>query len=117
MFNLSSRSTRVNRSQFETTVEQICIVRNERGRRAQGDPLLRSSLRSLSNSDKRSALIALKQFRETPDLSNQHRLIIAIAIDKLRSPWISTLKILRQLNALLSYIVIVMRLLWRWGSS
>jgi len=109
MPNRGDLSTGMNRSKRQATVDQIRIVRRARGRWAQGDPLLQSSLRSLSNDDTKSALIALELFTETPDLSNQHRIIIKIAIKKLR-PWLNFWIVLRRIYAILSFAMTALKL-------
>ena len=99
-------STGAKQLRFKAARTQISLVRRERGCRAPGEVLLLSALRSLSREDGGAAFKALKQFRQVPDLSIQHRLIINIACSKLRLSgiisWNSIHQVLKVVALLLS---------------
>jgi len=101
-------STGAKQLRFKAARSQIALVRRERGSSAHGEVLLLSALRSLSREDGGAAFKALNQFRQVPDLSNQHRLIIKIACSKLRLSgilsWNSIQQVLKVVSLLLSIL-------------
>lgn len=69
----------------------IRTVRIQRGRNANGDSLLGTALRSIRSGRQRDACKALEAFMASPDVSNEQRFILTMAIKDLWPRWLAVL--------------------------
>ena len=92
----------------------IRTVRKQRGRNANGDSLLGTALRSIGSGRQRDACKALEAFMASPDVSNEQRFILTMAIKDLWPRWLAVLarifdalrfgmKLLRAVMAMMFY--------------
>ena len=112
MFTKNSQTSRAKMHRFQRAIEEIRSLREERGKKARGDFLLRQAQDALRTADIESAMKYLEMFIFiSPSTRPEHRAVATVILAKLRVQ--QKFKIPDRFLVVLNFVVEIIKLVGR----